>query len=361
MKNEGEGAEDPKKSQQKKKKVDQEVQRFIDRIWEHYDDDGSGGLDQEETKGFLLDYWPQLGNGREFDEPYFAKKFKDFDDDGSGAIEKDEMAEFLDVFLNPPAPEEEPAQALGGNGPKLTRQQLVIGKPSKEYQRAVVERDKQMKGMKTSEQVQFLQEWHENMRKQLDLEDEMFADESEDPEELKQRDQMLARYRMQIEKPYLSDNIFMELSIINLKHFYDRARKEQRDINKYFLITKENEKRVLTPVTRGKKKPEGRIQFEERCFLTKLSHLEVVQYLDMMKKRVADIEQVIDAHFDIVKIVILKEKQDKLWRAMKRDQEEARGGGNKTSRTTRAKSGPRSARADKKQKALGEEVEDGII
>ena len=56
-----------------------------------------------------MDYWPQLGNGREFDEPYFAKKFKDFDDDGSGAIEKDEMAEFLDVFLNPPAPEEEPA------------------------------------------------------------------------------------------------------------------------------------------------------------------------------------------------------------------------------------------------------------
>ena len=51
----------------------------------------------------------------------------------------------------------------------------------------------------------------------------------------------------------------MELNIINLKQFYDRARKEMNDINKYFLITKENEKQVLTPVSRGKKKPELRI------------------------------------------------------------------------------------------------------
>lgn len=56
--------------------------------------------------------------------------------------------------------------------------------------------------------------------------------------------------------------------------------------------------------------------------MTKLSHLEVVTYLDMMKKRVADIEEVIDLHFDMVKIVILKEKQGRLYRQMKKDQED---------------------------------------
>ena len=129
-------------------------------------------------------------------------------------------------------------------------------------------------------------------------------------------------------------------------------------------MTTENEQQVLTRVLPGKKKPELRIQFEEKCFMTKLSHLEVVSFLQMMKKRVADIEEVIDSHFDLLKKVILKEKQDKLWRAMKRDQEEQGGGagGNKTSRTSRAKSakqsGARSADNRSKEK---KEIEDGII
>jgi len=55
------------------------------------------------------------------------------------------------------------------------------------------------------------------MRKQLATDGDEEAEEDEDPDELKQRDLMLARYRTQIEKPYLSDNIFMELNIINLK------------------------------------------------------------------------------------------------------------------------------------------------
>lgn len=85
-----------------------------------------------------------------------------------------------------------------------------------------------MKGMRTQEKIKFLKEWHENMRaKQAELDaDNLGGEESEDPDEVRKRDEMLARYRIQIEKPYLSDNIFMELSIINLQHFYDRARKE---------------------------------------------------------------------------------------------------------------------------------------
>ena len=65
--------------------------------------------------------------------------------------------------------------------------------------------------------MRFLKDWHENMRKQLATDGDDEAEEDEDPDELKQRDLMLARYRTQIEKPYLSDNIFMELNIINLK------------------------------------------------------------------------------------------------------------------------------------------------
>ena len=41
--------------------------------------------------------------------------------------------------------------------------------------------------------------------------------------------------------------------------FYDRALKEMKDINAYFLITKENEKEILTEVDKGKKKPDLRI------------------------------------------------------------------------------------------------------
>lgn len=58
----------------------------------------------------------------------------------------------------------------------------------------------------------------------------------------------MARFRLQIEKPYWSDNIYLELNITNLKCFYDRALKELRDINNYFGITKDNEKLVITEV-----------------------------------------------------------------------------------------------------------------
>lgn len=70
---------------------------------------------------------------------------------------------------------------------------------------------------------------------------------------------MMARYLLQIEKPYLSDNIYMELNITNLRQFYERAVKEMKNINEYFLITKENEKEVLTEIEKGKKKSELRI------------------------------------------------------------------------------------------------------
>ena len=51
--------------------------------------------------------------------------------------------------------------------------------------------------------------------------------------------------------------------------------------------------------------------------MTKLAHQEVIKFLNLMKKRITDIEEVINIHFNLIKRVILKEKQDKLYRAMK--------------------------------------------
>ena len=68
-----------------------------------------------------------------------------------------------------------------------------------------------MKGMKTQDQIKFLREWHEEMKAQMAALDDanLAGEESEDPDEIRERDKVLAGYRLQIEKPYLSDNIFM--------------------------------------------------------------------------------------------------------------------------------------------------------
>jgi hypothetical protein len=61
-------------------------------------------------------------------------------------------------------------------------------------------------------------------------------------------EKVMARFLLQIEKPYWSDNIYMELDMTNLRMFYERALKEYADICKYFLITDENREETLTVV-----------------------------------------------------------------------------------------------------------------
>lgn len=56
--------------------------------------------------------------------------------------------------------------------------------------------------------------------------------------------------------------------------------------------------------------------------MTKLTFKEVILFLTLMKKRITDIEEVINAHFNLVKKVILKEKNDKLYRAKEKDDRE---------------------------------------
>ena len=100
--------------------------------------------------------------------------------------------------------------------------------------------------------------------------------EMEDIFELAAQEKEMARFLLQIEKPYWSDNIYMELDMTNLRMFYERSMKEYADICKYFLITDENRKETLTLVRKGRKKSDQRIQFEEKCFMTQLTYEEVV-------------------------------------------------------------------------------------
>tara|TARA_B110000285_G_C14859795_1_gene483998 strand:- start:108 stop:350 length:243 start_codon:yes stop_codon:yes gene_type:complete len=65
-----------------------------------------------------------------------------------------------------------------------------------------------------------------------------------------------------------------------------------------------------------------RIQFEELCYITKLTFSEVQKFFEMINKRQKDIEEVIDAHFDSIKKSILKDKSDKLFRAIKKEEEQ---------------------------------------
>jgi hypothetical protein len=110
-----------------------------------------------------------------------------------------------------------------------------------------------------------------------------------DEDEKLRKENLLLRFRMQIEKPYWSDNIYLELNIENLTQCYIRAKQDLKDLCRFFLITDENEVEIFTDA--GKRfKSEIRIQFEEKCYLTKLTSGEVRRYLDNLKKRQDDIE-----------------------------------------------------------------------
>jgi len=59
---------------------------MIDQIWSHYDDDGNGDLDREETKEFVCDYISFLGTNIIFTNENFNRIFDEFDDDQSGSV-----------------------------------------------------------------------------------------------------------------------------------------------------------------------------------------------------------------------------------------------------------------------------------
>lgn len=104
----------------------------------------------------------------------------------------------------------------------------------------------------------------------------------EDPEEKAKKEALLLRFRNQIEFPYWSDNIYMELNIENLKQCYIRALKELKDVEEFFKINEKTRKEVLTVISKKGKRSDLRIQFEEKCFLTKLTQEEIESYFKML-------------------------------------------------------------------------------
>ena len=67
----------------------------IDKIWDDYDEDGSGDLDKEETKKFVIDTMKRLGVDEGFTDEAFNEMFDSIDDDGSGVLGKPEMVILL--------------------------------------------------------------------------------------------------------------------------------------------------------------------------------------------------------------------------------------------------------------------------
>lgn len=79
---------------------------------------------------------------------------------------------------------------------------------------------------------------------------------------------------------------------------------------------------MVPPINKFVQKKEIRVNFEELCYQSKLTNLEVKKYFVFLKKRIRDIEQTIDSHFDMIKKSIRQDKKEKIERKMKKDQEE---------------------------------------
>ena len=70
-------------------------------------------------------------------------------------------------------------------------------------------------------------------------------------------------------KPYISENIYLDLNIDNLIMFYERSLKELDDFNKLFNINDHNREAVLIdPECDYDKKDPVRQVFEEICYVS---------------------------------------------------------------------------------------------
>lgn len=128
----------------------------------------------------------------------------------------------------------------------------------------------------------------ENMKENIKKAEEQANDNltPEEKNEVVRKEKIMARFRRQILNPNYSDNIYMELNITNLRKFYEKSLKEFKDIQEFFSITPANEQEVLyfkpeTLFGLKKQKTDQRIDFEERCYMTKLTFREVQKFMEL--------------------------------------------------------------------------------
>lgn len=125
--------------------------------------------------------------------------------------------------------------------------------------------------------------------------------------------------------PNRSDNIFMELSLSNLKKFHQKAIKELTDLRLFFNMHTEEQERILLQWVKGRgsrKKFAKAVVFEELCYTCKCTISEVEKYLDILKQRIRSIEECIDHHFQLIVPVLYKDAKDKMKRQQRKDRED---------------------------------------
>ena len=78
--------------------VDAVIRNCVEDIWGEYDIDGSGALDKEECRNFVIQTMREFAGDeavKNFSHPDFEFTFKLFDVDRNGTIEKSEMVRFI--------------------------------------------------------------------------------------------------------------------------------------------------------------------------------------------------------------------------------------------------------------------------
>jgi hypothetical protein len=109
------------------------------------------------------------------------------------------------------------------------------------------------------------------------------------------REEIMEKFKLLALEPNASDNIYSEVNISYLIKFYKRAKKDIEESWKFFNITEDNYKTIITPViSKYAKKDPLRITFEEICYVNKITDEDVKQYLYYLEQRIDEIEEIID-------------------------------------------------------------------
>lgn len=103
---------------------------------------------------------------------------------------------------------------------------------------------------------------HLDLQKKMDGEydDKVEAQVSEFWTQVNTMKKML-RYKKMLTHPNYSDNIFMELSISNLRKFYKKSKKELEDIRLFFNMGSEQQEKAIIEGAKVKKRTSKVITF----------------------------------------------------------------------------------------------------
>ena len=99
----------------------------------------------------------------------------------------------------------------------------------------------------------------------------------------------------------------------NLKSFYLRSQRDQKDFRAFFQINKSTMEYIFPPDDKYAQIRKHRIykNFEERCSNYNIQTKDVKLYDELLQDRIVDIEKVIKEHFALITEVIEEEKQEK--------------------------------------------------